>query len=96
MEYLRQELGVPDDAEEKSVDSRFDNVDGFEALEFEGDDYTTAYIEVEDFRNKLGFTLDEVTEWLDTRYETDFGSVEIDDFEYGNDWIILRRQKTGE
>ena len=96
MEYVRKELGVPEDSVDRSVESPIGNIEDFEAYEFEGREYSSTYIQVEGFRNNLGYTLKEVTEWLDTRYRTDFSSLDIDDFEYGDGWILLRREKDEE
>ena len=84
---------VPKDAEYTEITSVFDNLHSIDAWEYESDDYVCAFLEVDEFQDKIGFTLDDTTEWLDVRYDTNFGDANIDDFDYGNGEILFKRSK---
>lgn len=83
---------VPKDATVRYLPPQSDDFDELKVFEYGGEEYSNAYIEAENFENMLGFTLEDVTEWLDNRYETDFSSLEFDSYEYDDGWIILSRE----
>ena len=87
---------LPTDTREIELEPETSKYSSVDIIEYETENFTNSYLEVDDFNNMLGYTLEDVCEWLDDRYKADFQSTSIDSFDYGDGWILLSREKVEE
>lgn len=91
-EDLIYELGIPDDSREWELESRSD-VNDLDVYETSGEEMTTTYLLTDSFERMLGYTQEDVVNWLDDNYGMNFQSLDIDSYDYGDGWIIFRREE---